>query len=125
MDAKTHAGFEARARILKALAHPSRLYMVDVLSRGERCVCELTGLVGADMSTVSKHLSVLKAAGIVADDKRGMQVYYRLKMPCVLRFFDCVSEVMAQSAQDFVDIASLATGESHDHPDTRHRVSKV
>lgn len=72
---------------------------MDVLSRGERCVCELTEMVGADMSTVSKHLSVLKAAGIVADEKRGMQVFYTLKTPCVLRFFDCVSEVMARTAE--------------------------
>jgi DNA-binding transcriptional ArsR family regulator len=94
MDAKTHAHFEARARVLKALAHPSRLFMVDVLAKGERCVCELTEMVGADMSTVSKHLSVLRSAGIVTDDKRGMQVYYTLKMPCVLRFFDCVELVL-------------------------------
>ena len=105
MDRKTHARYEARTRIIKALAHPSRLFMVDELSHGERCVCELTGMVGADMSTVSKHLSVLKAAGIVADEKRGMQVYYRLKMPCVLRFFDCVSEVMQQTAQEQWELA--------------------
>jgi len=107
MDLKTQARFEARARILKALAHPSRLFMVDELSRGERCVCELTAMVGADMSTVSKHLSVLKSAGIVADRKRGMQVYYTLKMPCVLRFFECVGEVMAHSAEELVELASL------------------
>ena len=107
MDAKTQARFEARARVLKALAHPSRLFMVDVLSHGERCVCELTEMVGSDMSTVSKHLSVLKAAGIVSDEKRGMQVFYNLKMPCVLRFFDCISEVMARSAQEQVDLASI------------------
>ena len=107
MDAKTQARFEARARVLKALAHPSRLYMVDVLSHGERCVCDLTEMVGADMSTVSKHLSVLKAAGIVADEKRGMQVFYNLKIPCVLRFFDCVSEVMARSARDQAELVSI------------------
>jgi ArsR family transcriptional regulator len=94
MDAETQANFEARARILKALAHPSRLFMVDVLSKGERCVCELTEMVGADISTVSKHLSVLKAAGILADEKRGMQVFYSLRIPCVMKFFECVSEVM-------------------------------
>ena len=76
---------------MKALAHPSRLFMVDVLSQGERCVCELTEMVGADVWTVSKHLAVLRAAGIVADEKRGMQVHYTLNMPCVLRFFDCRS----------------------------------
>ena len=107
MDTKTQARFDARARIFKALAHPSRLYMVDVLSHGERCVCDLTGMVGADMSTVSKHLSVLKSAGIVSDEKRGMQVYYTLKMPCVMRFFDCVSEVMAHSAAEQVELASI------------------
>lgn len=106
MDAKTQARFEARSRVFKALSHPSRLYMIDVLSRGERCVCELTALVGSDMSTVSKHLSVLKAAGIVADEKRGMQVFYSLKMPCVLRFFDCVSEVMTHSAREQAEMAS-------------------
>ena len=107
MDAKTQARFDARARIFKALAHPSRLFMVEVLSGGERCVCELTEMVGADMSTVSKHLSVLKSAGIVADEKRGMQVYYTLKMPCVMRFFDCVSEVMTRSAAEQVELASV------------------
>lgn len=107
MDARTQARFEARAKVLKALAHPSRLFMVDVLSHGERCVCELTAMVGADMSTISKHLSVLKAAGIVSDDKRGMQVYYKLKMPCVLRFFDCVGEVMARTAEEQAELASI------------------
>jgi small redox-active disulfide protein 2 len=107
MDAKTQAQFEERARILKALAHPSRLFMVDQLSHGERCVCELTAMVGADMSTVSKHLSVLKSAGVVADEKRGIQVYYRLKMPCVLRFFDCVGEVMEQTARDQMEMANI------------------
>jgi len=107
MDAKTQVRFEARAKVLKALAHPSRLFMVDVLSQGERCVCELTVLVGADISTVSKHLSVLKSAGIVADDKRGQQVYYRLKMPCVLRFFDCVGEVLTRAAEEQAELASV------------------
>jgi len=84
---------EERARIMKALAHPSRLMMVDELSRGERCVCELTDLVGADMSTVSKHLSVLKDAGIVDCRKEGVQVFYRLRVPCVLNVFTCVEAV--------------------------------
>ncbi|NDY56478.1 winged helix-turn-helix transcriptional regulator [Desulfovibrio sulfodismutans] len=86
--------FAERARVIKALAHPSRLLIVDELSRGERCVCELTELVGHDISTVSKHLAVLKRVGIVADEKRGLQVYYRLKTPCVLNFFACIENVL-------------------------------
>jgi DNA-binding transcriptional ArsR family regulator len=89
----TRQRYETKARMMKALAHPTRLFMVEELSKGERCVCELRDMVGADISTVSKHLSLLKAAGIVADDKRGLQVFYRLKTPCVLGFFDCVQQV--------------------------------
>lgn len=86
--------FEDRAAILKALAHPSRLMIVDELSHGERCVRDLTELVGHDISTVSKHLNLLKKNGLVEDDKRGKQVYYRLKVPCILNFFHCIESVI-------------------------------
>ena len=85
---------ERRATILKALAHPSRLMMVDELANGERCVCELQELVGADISTVSKHLTVLKKAGLVESEKRGLQVFYTLLSPCVMNFFTCVESVI-------------------------------
>ncbi|HPM11343.1 MAG TPA: metalloregulator ArsR/SmtB family transcription factor, partial [Paludibacter sp.] len=55
--------YEARAKIIKAIAHPSRLLIIEELQRQERCVNELTEMIGADTSTVSKHLSVLKNAG--------------------------------------------------------------
>ena len=85
---------ERRAQILKALAHPSRLAMVEALHQGERCVCELQELVGTDMSTVSKHLSVLKNAGLVESEKRGLQVFYTLLSPCVMNFFSCIESVI-------------------------------
>ena len=94
MDSKVKEQYEIRARIIKAMAHPTRLFIVDELSRGERCVCELRDMIGADISTVSKHLSVLKTAGILEDDKRGLQVWYRLRVPCILSFFGCVDEVI-------------------------------
>lgn len=93
MNARKRNQYEERARIVKAMAHPSRLFIVDELARGERCVCELTALVGADISTVSKHLAVLKRVGIVADRKDGLMVYYRLKTPCIMKFFECVEGV--------------------------------
>ncbi|AMK10030.1 ArsR/SmtB family transcription factor [Pseudodesulfovibrio indicus] len=86
--------FEERAKVVKAMAHPSRLMVIDELSRGERCVCDLRDLVGADLSTVSKHLSVLKRAGIVEDERRGKQIYYRLRVPCVINFFHCIESVI-------------------------------
>ncbi len=98
MNAKTQALFEARAKIIKALAHPTRLFIVDRLAQGEVCVADLTKMVGADMSTVSKHLTVLKAAGIVDDRKQGAQVYYTLRVPCVMNFFGCVESILQTNA---------------------------
>jgi ArsR family transcriptional regulator len=101
MDAKTQAQFEARAKIIKAMAHPTRLFIVDQLAKAdEKCVCELTEMIGADMSTVSKHLAVLKSAGIIQDEKRGSQVYYRLRVPCVTQFFGCVESVMKCNVEE-------------------------
>ena len=100
MDAKTQAKYEARAKIVKAMAHPARLLIVDELSKtGERCVCELTEMVGTDMSTVSRHLTQLKQAGLIEDEKRGQMVFYRLRVKCVLNFFDCIESVMACNAK--------------------------
>jgi ArsR family transcriptional regulator len=95
MTAAAQARYKAQARIIKALAHPTRLFIVNELARGERCVCELTDLIGVEMPTVSRHLSVLKNAGILDDEKRGAQVFYRLRVPCVLNFFKCVEAVQA------------------------------
>lgn len=99
MDKKSRQSLEARAQIIKAIAHPTRLFIVEELSRGERCVCELRDLIGADISTVSRHLSVLKHAGIVDDDKRGLQVWYQLRVPCILNFFGCIEEVLKANAR--------------------------
>ena len=93
MTATAQAEYKAQARIIKALAHPTRLFIVDELSRGERCVCELTDMIGVEMPTVSRHLSQLKNVGILVEEKRGSQVFYRLRVPCVLNFFKCVQAV--------------------------------
>jgi DNA-binding transcriptional ArsR family regulator len=100
MDPKTQAKYEARANIIKALAHPARLLIVDELSKTpQRCVCELTEMIGSDMSTVSRHLAVLKTAGLVEDEKRGQMVFYRLRVRCILSFFECVESVLACNAR--------------------------
>jgi ArsR family transcriptional regulator len=99
VNAKEQARLQARAQIIKALGHPSRLMMVEALADGERCVCELTEMVGADMSTVSKHLALLKSAGIVQDEKRGPMVFYSLRVPCILKFLGCVEAVLESNAR--------------------------
>jgi len=100
MERKPKRHYEARARIAKALAHPSRLLILDALSERERCVCELTDLVGSDQSTVSKHLAVLKQAGIVDDRKQGVMTYYRVKICCLEGFWECVESVLKQNLKE-------------------------
>ena len=87
----------AKAKILKALGHPTRLYIVEELARGEQCVCQFVEVIDADFSTVSKHLSVLKEAGVVQDRKEGQKVIYSLKVPCVIDFIGCIEAVIRNS----------------------------
>lgn len=91
---KCRADYKRQARIHKALANETRLMVIDRLSRGECTVGALTKMVGLDQSTVSKHLSVLLAAGIVENRKDGAAVYYRLITPCVLDMFTCTTQVL-------------------------------
>jgi ArsR family transcriptional regulator len=98
LDQDNRTLFEERARVLKALAHPTRLFLLERLGEREHCVCQLTDMVGSDMSTVSKHLSVMRSAGIVAMEKRGQQVWYRLKTACVLNFLTCIESVLREDA---------------------------
>lgn len=88
--ARTQKPLKSRASVFKALGNPARLQIVESLGDGERCVCELVDLVGLGWSAVSRHLSVLKEAGVLTDEKRGQQVYYRLAMPCVVTFSACL-----------------------------------
>ncbi len=88
------SAFRGQARVLKALANESRLMIVDRLSRGECSAGELTRLIGSDQTTVSKHLAVLRANGIVEDRREGSVVVYRLLTPCIMNFFACAAQVL-------------------------------
>ncbi len=85
--------YKKRSEIMKALAHPTRLFIVDFLSDGEKCVCEIVEQVGVDISTISKHLLVMKKAGLVLDEKRGLKVFYKLICPCLSDTFSCLEEI--------------------------------
>ena len=107
MDNRKRARCETRAAILKALAHPTRLFMIEELAEKSYCVRELTEMVGLDVSTVSKHLSILKHAGLVSIEKKGKQVFYSLRMRCALNFLDCVEAVLREQAQDRMDAIAI------------------
>jgi DNA-binding transcriptional ArsR family regulator len=98
MVAKNDDIFRRQARILKALANESRLMIVDRLAHGECSVGTLTDMIGSDPSTVSKHLAVLRAHGIVHDRREGNVVYYTLLTPCVMSFFSCATQVLKERA---------------------------
>ncbi len=97
---------ELCARIFKALGHPSRLRMVESLLDGERSVCQIQEIIGTDISTVSKHLSILKGAGILHSERRGTTIYYSLRMKCATNLLILVANFVGQSLQEQVEVLS-------------------
>jgi DNA-binding transcriptional ArsR family regulator/REP element-mobilizing transposase RayT len=104
-DAISKASLQRQAKVMKALAHPSRLLIVHTLMNGEHCVCELRDLLGQDISTVSRHLSVLKNAGLLTEDKRGLYVFYTLTAPCLGEFFACFGRITGEKDGSVGDVA--------------------
>jgi len=85
--------------VMKALASPVRLMIVDELSRGERCICELQPLFPMNKSTLSRHIAALRNVGIVGERREGVKCFLRLLTPCVLKMFDCAMGVMRAEAK--------------------------
>ena len=92
--------FEKQAEIAKAIAHPLRMAIVDFLKDGEQCVCDIAEHVDSERSNVSRHLSVMVNAGVLGHRKEGLKVIYKLKTPCILDFFSCITSVLKQQARD-------------------------
>jgi len=92
--------YRMKAEILKAMAHPIRLAIVDCLKDGEVCVCDIARRVDSERSNVSRHLALMVKAGVLDSRKEGLMVYYSLRCPCVSNFFKCVEGVLRQNAKD-------------------------
>jgi ArsR family transcriptional regulator len=91
---------QERSVIVKAMAHPTRLLVMEVLTQGEKCVNDLTLLAGCDVTTLSKHLAVMRRAGLLQCEKRGVSVFYQIACPCFLEFFRCIDLIkLNQSLQ--------------------------
>ena len=88
-----------RADIMKALSHPVRIMLVSALTEDDQCVCELNTLAEIDQSGLSRHLAILKKAGIVSDRREGMKVFYHLETPCILKAFECAVDVVKADAK--------------------------
>jgi DNA-binding transcriptional ArsR family regulator len=104
MNSKISRQYGHLSRVIKALAHPTRLFIVDQLSQKKLCVCELKDMIGADMSTVSKHLTLLKDCGVVDCEKVGTSCIYSLCCPCILEFIGCIEKVIVDQTNEFLDM---------------------
>jgi len=104
MDEKTRRRYELRAEMFKALAHPMRILLLDKLKERSWCVCELAAEVGIDKSVASKHLSQLKAAGLIDDERRGTLVEYRLVAPCILEMAACAEGTILENRRRRLDV---------------------
>ena len=91
---------EGQASVLKALGQPTRLQILDLLKDGERCVCEIFPAINQEQANVSKHLSILKQAGILESRKDGLRILYRIKTPEILNLLSGVSKLLKTQARE-------------------------
>jgi len=96
MDADSKRFYELKAEIIQAAGHPIRLAVIEFLSRGEQCVCDIVEHVGAQRSNVSRHLSVMLKAGVLESRKDGLKVIYKLRTPCIVNFLACVDQALRE-----------------------------
>jgi ArsR family transcriptional regulator len=99
-DSRKQMLFQKQAQVAQAISHPLRLEIIDFLKDGEQCVCDIAEHIGAQRSNVSRHLSLMVAAGVLEHRKVGLKVIYWLKCPCILDFFTCISGVLKQQARE-------------------------
>lgn len=85
-----------RADILKALAQPTRLKIIDFLRNGERCVCEIFPAIGEEQSNTSRHLNMMLSAGVLSRRKEGLKIYYAIKHPEIFEVVDIITCIVKQ-----------------------------
>ncbi len=107
-DKPAKTALKRQAEVFKALGHPGRMAIVHALGHGEVCACDLATVAGCAASTTSRHLTVLRHAGLIADERRGQQVFYRLACPCVLTFAECINRVDAGENVQTLRVACCA-----------------
>lgn len=92
--------YERQAEIMQAFSHPIRIAIVEVLRDGEVCVCHITERIGAERSNVSRHLAIMLRTGVLQTRREGLQVYYSLRTPCMLKAIDAAGKAAQQIIRD-------------------------
>lgn len=96
--------YATQADFIKALAHPTRLQILDLLKSGEKCVCEIFPALNLEQPGVSRHLAILKMAGIVQSRKEGLKVIYRVTDPRIFEILDLLAVTIKQIWRDKLEL---------------------
>ena len=104
MDADSKRMFKLMADVISAAGHEIRLAILYYLKDGEQCVCDIAAHVEANRPNVSRHLTVMLNAGLVAQRKDGLRMMYSLRCPCILNITKCVTGVLKERAQETREI---------------------
>lgn len=100
LNRKKQLVLKRQAEILKAIAHPLRIAIIEFLKDGQQCVCDIAKYSGSERSNVSRHLSVMVNAGILESRKEGLNVIYKLKTSCVIEFLSCIKKCLREQAKE-------------------------
>src|SRR5512142_3072310 len=89
-DSEYMDSLEIPAEFLKAISHPTRLAVLEILREGEQCVCHMEAMLGLRQSRISQQLMVLREAGLVDVRRDGLNMYYRVLNPAVFGLLDAL-----------------------------------
>jgi ArsR family transcriptional regulator len=87
------------ADVLKSLAQPTRLKIIDFLRDGERCVCEIFPAIDEEQSNTSRHLTYMQTHGILSRRKDGVKIYYAVKHPEVFEIIDRATAIVRREVE--------------------------
>ena len=85
---------EMKAEVLKALAQPTRLKILELLRNGERCICEIVPAVNGEQSNISRHISLMQKSHLVTTRKDGVKVMVKVKDPKIFEILDSIGTVL-------------------------------
>jgi len=92
--------FTVSAEIFTAMAHPSRLEILEILQGGERCVCHIQAVLDQRQAYISQHLNILRQAGLVTNRKEGKRVYYQVSDPQIFQILDALRAYLRAQNMD-------------------------
>jgi DNA-binding transcriptional ArsR family regulator len=102
--AKQKDKYDSQVKLFKVLMHPARLAVLDVLRRGEACVCHMEAALGYRQAYLSQQLMVLREAGLVDDQRDGWNVYYRVSKPDIFNVIDAARQALGESKRVSVPV---------------------